>query len=185
MDFDVDGISQQSVALEPVRQVDINAARYGRGSFNTNGGRYESGQSFSDEKWLELIGTYEHLLKAHGSCGIRELARCCHISRGSAKKAIQFFDTGLIERKRRGHGRKGVGAILRFGHEHHEFLYNLYLSRPSLPSEAYIYEFKRKFGMVLSRTFVTSWFHKVGPYKGTLRMTSFPMPRMQEGCSTC
>jgi transposase len=172
MDFDVDGISQQSVALEPVRQVDINAARYGRGSFNTNGGRYESGQSFSDEKWLELIGTYEHLLKAHGSCGIRELARCCHISRGSAKKAIQFFDTGLIERKRRGHGRKGVGAILRFGHEHHEFLYNLYLSRPSLPSEAYIYEFERKFGMVLSRTFVSSWFNKVGPYKGTLRMTS-------------
>ena len=173
MDFDVDGISQQFVA--PVHQVDIIAARCGRGSVNTNGGMYGSGKAFSDERWLEIIGTYEHLSKAHGSCGIRQLARCCRISQGSAKKAIQFFDTGLIERKKRGHGRKGVGTVLRFGHEHHEFLYDLYLSRPSLPSEAYICEFNKKFGMVLSYTFVTRWFYKVGPCKGSLRMTSkFP-----------
>jgi hypothetical protein len=43
MDFDVDGISQQFVA--PVHQVDIIAARCGRGSVNTNGGRYGSGKS--------------------------------------------------------------------------------------------------------------------------------------------
>ena len=173
MDFDVDGISQQFVA--PVHQVDIIAARCGRGSVNTNGGMYGSGKAFSDERWLKIIGTYEHLSKAHGSCGIRKLARCCRISQGSAKKAIQFFDTGIIERKKRGHGWKGVGTVLWFGHEHHEFLYDLYLSHPSLPSEAYICEFNKKFSMVLSYTFMTRWFHKVGPCKGSLRMTSkFP-----------
>ena len=98
MDFDVDGISQQFVA--PVHQVDIIAARCGRGSVNTNGGMYGSGKAFSDERWLKIIGTYEHLSKAHGSCGIRKLARCCRISQGSAKKAIQFFNRAQETRTR-------------------------------------------------------------------------------------
>ena len=37
------------------------------------------------------------------SGGFRELVRCWRISQRSAKKAIQLFDAGIIERKKREH----------------------------------------------------------------------------------
>ena len=144
-------------------------------SKNKEGGSYRKGKCFNDEKWLTIIDTYQNIMTQHGSCGLRQLARSCSISTTSAKKAIAFFNSESIERKKRGHGRTGIGSLIGLTPCHHDFLYNLYTSRPSLPIEGYICEFDKKFQIVLSRSFITRWFHEIGPYKGTFRTTSkFP-----------
>ena len=58
---------------------------------------------------------------------------------------------------------------------HHAFIFTLYLSNPALPNYGYCEEVERKFGIILSPTFITRWFRSIGPFKGNFRKTSkFP-----------
>ena len=74
-----------------------------------------------------------------------------------------------------GHGLSGVGSISRMGGEDPAFIYQLYLDNPSLPLEGYAEELERTFGLVIHHTKVQRWFMTIGPFKGTMRVTSvFP-----------
>ena len=59
-----------------------------------------------------------------------------------------------------------------FSVQHHAFLYDLYRRNPSMPQYGYIEEFSQHFGILLSASFIKRWFESIGPYKGTLRVTS-------------
>ena len=152
---------------------------------NANGGYFENGKSFTQSKWTEIIAKYIREVNDNGSCSVRKLARIAMISRTSAQKAIDSYENrSEIVRKPRGTKRRGVGSLKKFEMKHHEYIYRLYRKNPSLPADGYIDKFYKKFGIEISRTFVSSWFH-TGPFKGTMRETStFPpnrdSPRVQE-----
>ena len=55
---------------------------------------------------------------------------------------------------------------------HHCFIYELYKNNPSMPLSGYCEEFFIRFGIKLSDVFIKRWFDTIGPFKGSLRVTS-------------
>ena len=152
------------------------ARRHGY-SRNSNTGLHRKGKAFTLDRWLEIMEVYESELHqgSDNNCTPKNLAKLCKISLPSAKKAINFYTKGDITIKKRGHGRKGIGSIKELTMQHHLFIYDMYRKNRRLPSEAYIFEFQAAFHIKLSSSFITRWFHTIGPFKGTMRVTSkFP-----------
>jgi len=143
---------------------------------NDNGGVYAVGVALTEEKWVEIQSTYQQIVDNEGSCSVRRLANECKISKGSSNKAITFYNDGMVPfESKRGHGRHGIGSMYGLKMKHHQYIYQLYLENPSRPRLGYIKKIKRKFNIVLSESFITRWFHTIGPFKGTMRLTSvFP-----------
>jgi len=143
---------------------------------NNNNGLHCNGKAFTVKKWLDFMEVYEtELLANNNKCTPKKLAECCKISLSSAKKAIAFYDNGEVTIKKKGHRRKGVGSLKELTMQHHLFIYEMYLKNRRLPAEAYIFEFHAAFGIKLSSSFMSRWFHTIGPFKGTMRVTSkFP-----------
>ena len=95
---------------------------------NSHGGFYENARSFTEAKWATIVRLYEVEIDSNGKCSIRRLAELASIGYSSARKAIDYYDGGVVmpPRKERGHGLRGVGSLLRWEMKHHLFLYNLY-----------------------------------------------------------
>ena len=147
---------------------------------NKYGGLYELGMSLQPAQWANIAKIYDNELKTHGECSVRRLAHKACVSTFTALKAINTYELGLIipPVQSRGHGRKGVGTIVGLKICHHVYIYKLYLENPSLPLVGYIEKNYDKFGLVLTRSFIESWFLNIGPFKGTMRVTStFPSGR--------
>lgn len=144
--------------------------------YNDNGGEYAVGVAFTEEKWVEIQSTYLQIMDSEGSCSERRLATECKISRCSANKAITSYNDGIVPvESKRGHGRHGIGSMYDLKMKHHQYIFQLYLEKPSRPRLGYIKKFKKKFNIVLNETFITRWFHTIGPFKGTMHLTSvFP-----------
>ena len=80
--------------------------------------------------------------------------------------------------QQRGHGHRGPGSILRLTMVHHSFIFALYLDNPSMPLYGYVEELEIRFSLVVSIMTIHNWFMSIGPFKGTLRITSsFPSGR--------
>ena len=147
---------------------------------NKCGGFYETGRSFTRARWISITEMYERQLQAHGSCSIRELAMIAGISRHSASKAIDFYGCGIVapREEKQGHGLSGVGVMSGMDMRHHSFIYEQYLRNPSLPLDGYLEELERAFGLIISKNTIQRWFMTIGPFKGTMRVTStFPNSR--------
>ena len=153
--------------------------------YNSHGGVYESGKSFTDLKWTEIMTVYADEVRLNGCCSVKHLSELTKISTYSAAKAIGFYNNGkTVQREKRGTKKKGVGSLKNLGMEHHAFIYELYLRNPSRPADGYICRLCERYGIHVSSSFILSWFHTVGPFKGTMRVTStFPpdkdSPRVQ------
>ena len=136
----------------------------------------EPGRPFGRLKWFEVLEHYYEMLQTRDEVSIRELALSAKISFSSARKAKEMARVGYIMLIEQGHGRVGPGS--RSGLStmaHHAHMYNLYCRNPKLPADGYIFFMFRKFGCVLSRPTITRWFKTIGPFKGTMRLTSkFP-----------
>ena len=141
---------------------------------NSNGGYYEEGRSFTQSKWVGILQQYDALLKKYGKCTVRMLAKEACISLHSANRVINLHRAGLTEMPqcKRGHGKFGIGSKKGFSLEHHFFMYDLYLDNPSMPLYGYCEEFQNKYNIILTEVFVKRWFEQVGPFKGSLRVTS-------------
>ena len=141
---------------------------------NRNGGFYEHRKPFEKAKWASILSMYEKELEAHGRCTIRRLADRASISNNSARKLIDYHDSGIVvpHMKTRGHSLRGVGALLGWEMKHHVFLYDLYRDNPSIPVDGYVEEFLHWYGICLSKSTVERWFQTIGPFKGTMRVTS-------------
>ena len=92
---------------------------------NANGGYYDQGRPFSEAKWASVSRMYELELEAHGECSIRRLALRAKVSNHSARKVIDYYESGLIipPKKPLGHGLRGIGSLLRWEMTHHAFIY--------------------------------------------------------------
>ena len=76
---------------------------------------------------------------------------------------------------KQGNGRVGVGSMCGFTMEHHLYIYHLYQRNPSRQLLGYVKKIKKKFEITISEGFMSRWFKTIGPFKGTLRLTSkFP-----------
>ena len=147
---------------------------------NANGGYYDHGKPFTESKWASISNMYELELEAHGKCSIRRLAMRSKVSNYSARKVIDYYESGIIipPRNCAGHGLRGVGSLLRWEMTHHAFIYELYCNNSSLPVDGYVEEFFERFEMRISKTTVERWFLTIGPFKGTMRVTSrYPSAR--------
>ena len=60
---------------------------------------------------MSLVSLYESEIESHGSCTERQLAARGRVSKRSVRKAIDYYEGGLIcpTPPRRGHGLVGVG----------------------------------------------------------------------------
>ena len=141
---------------------------------NTNGGWYEYGRSYSQAKWLSILHQYEVLLEENGKCSIRQLAKAASISIHSAHRVVNLYKEGrtVMPKRQRGDGKKGIGSKKGLTYDHHTYLYELYKKNPSMPLYGYAEEVFNKYRILLSDSFIKRWFDQIGPYKGSLRVTS-------------
>ena len=147
---------------------------------NAAGGIYETGRAFSKMKWYEIVLKYERILKKKGRCTVRMLAAGAKISLKSANKAMIYHDIGMVipPLLQQGHCRRGVGSMCGMHMMHHMYIYKLYLDNPALPVHGYMEEMYKKFGLILREDIIHRWFMTIGPFKGTMRLTSkFPSGR--------
>ena len=147
---------------------------------NCYGAFYDVGKPFTEAKWMSVVDIYLDETKAHGRCTYRRLSALASISYQSARKAIDYYNGGLLlpTKLARGHGKRGVGSMLDWQMYHHLFIYELYRSNPALPVDGYVEEFFQRFGLRVSNTTIQRWFLTIGPFKGTMRITSrYPSAR--------
>ena len=149
--------------------------------FNQYGGLYDHGRPFPRSKWVLLSLFYESEVYEYGCCSARRLATIIGVSVKSALKAIDFFEFGMENSPSgvsHGHGYSGPGSILGLQMEHHAFIYQLYVRNPSKPTAGYVQDLFDRFGVTVSNTTIHRWFMTIGPFKGTMRVTSrFPGSR--------
>ena len=142
---------------------------------NENGGYYSFGCSFPEEKWIEILDIYWRLIFENdgGDVSPTMLSAAAKISWGSADKAIIYGQIGLIPTVyKKGHGKKGVGSLLQFEMAHHLYIYELYLRNPSRPLKSYCMKLEGKYGLSVCESTIQKWFHSIGPFKGTMCLTS-------------
>lgn len=134
------------------------------------------GKSFTEAQWVAIVKAYANELDSKGSCTVRRLADLCKISFASAKKAIDFYDEGIIRLAPKGHGRRGIGTLKELTAKQHYYIYNLFSRKPSRPLQGYKDKLYNKFGLKVSTRFISNWFKEIGPFKKrTMRATSmFP-----------
>ena len=118
---------------------------------------------------MEIAEIYEKVMRENdGKCTTRKLAVEARIDKTSAHKAILFYAVGMIpSSRRRGHGRRGVGSLKGLTMRHHEAMYYCYTKRPSRPIDGYVLKLQKHFGITVSNSLVSRWFHSIGPFKGS------------------
>ena len=129
---------------------------------------------------MSLGSLYQSEIEAHGSCTDRQLAVRGCVSRWAARKAIDSYEAGIVcpTPSVRGHGLRGVGAMSGLQMKHHEYLYKLYTANPSRPLDVYVSKLYKAFGLAITCSTMQRWFMTIGPFKGTMRVTSvFPDSR--------
>ena len=144
-------------------------------AINTSGGIYAVGHGFSEERWVEILSIYWRLIFKNEGKEITPtiLAAAAKISCRSADKAILYGQIGLIPPGgKKGHRKQGVGSLLGFKMHHHLYIYELYLRNPSRPLLSYCERLKGKYGVRTCETTIQEWFHTIGPFKGTMVLTS-------------
>jgi len=144
---------------------------------NEYGGLYELGRARTKAQWVCIIISYEKIICEDGSCSVRRLAKFSKISRQSASKAIDYYEIGVIVPPTlpQGHGRSGVGSMIGLKMRHHAYIYDLYVKNPSCPLHGYVEEIYRRFNILVTNDIIQRWFYTIGPFKGTMRLTSrFP-----------
>ena len=112
-------------------------------------GMYRQGVAFDCTKWASIIQRYEREFQEHGSCSAGRLASLTHVSKRSAKKAIDHYHNGysiVPIRGPHGHGYSGVGSLTGMTPGHDVFLFQLYMTNPSRPLVGYNYEFLKDMG---------------------------------------
>ena len=117
---------------------------------NASGGYYAAGCSFPEERWVEILDIYWRLNFENEGIEVTPtmLATAAKISWGTADKAILYGQIGLIPPGgEKGHGKRGVGSILKFEMYHHLYIYELYLRNPSRPLKSYCERLEGKYGM--------------------------------------
>ena len=68
-----------------------------------------------------------------------------------------------------------TGAMVLLEHEHHLYIYKLYLRNLTYLWIGYAKKLKKKYNIFISESFITKWFYVIGPCKGSMRLTStFP-----------
>ena len=82
---------------------------------NCKGGVYEHARCFTEAKRASIARLYKVELDTNGKCSVRRLVELASIGYSSARKAIDYYDGGMImpPRNTRGHGLRGVGSLLR------------------------------------------------------------------------
>ena len=91
-----------------------------------------------------------------------------------------FYECGIVAPllEKQGHGLSGIGVLSGMDMRHHSFIYERYLRNPSLPLVGYLEELERAFGLIVAKSTIQRWFMTIGPFKGTMRVTStFPNSR--------
>ena len=143
---------------------------------NGLGGVYSAGKAFPEAKWAEILIRYTNIILDEDQCSARRLSKECCVSRGSASKAILYAEIGMLPPSlKQGNGRVGVGSMCGFTMEHHLYIYHLYQRNPSRQLLGYVKKIKKKFEITISEGFMSRWLKTIGPFKGTLRLTSkFP-----------
>ena len=63
---------------------------------NANRGYYNQGRPSLEAKWASVSSVYKLELEAHGECSIRRLALRTKVSNHSARKVIDYYESGLI-----------------------------------------------------------------------------------------
>ena len=146
---------------------------------NKYGGMYTNGQSFSKQKWIEIISVYYKYINEHNKApSIRQFAKIASISIGSAKKTIGFIQDGSVSVSKKGHGKTGVGSIMNLLPEEETKLLMLRKENPSRPNASYVVELFKFSDRVVSESFISQWFLKAGPHRGSCQKTStFPTHR--------
>ena len=142
---------------------------------NKRGGVYSVGKAFSEDKWVLIIREYREEILREGECTTRRLAELCQISQRAACRAIGFAKNDRISLPRQGTPLRGPGSLIGLCFEQHRFIYDMYIKNPAATAEQYIVEFYREYDLVLSKTYISRWFHTIGPFRGTLCTNSvFP-----------
>ena len=151
---------------------------------NQHGGMYRQGVAFDCTKWASIIQRYEREFQEHGSCSAGRLASLTHVSKRSAKKAIDHYHNGysiVPIRGPHGHGYSSVGSLTGMTPEHHVFLFQLYMTNPCQPLVGCTSEFFERFGLIVSKQLICRWFKEIGPFSGSFRETSaFPPGRWND-----
>ena len=118
---------------------------------NKYGGLYEVRRARTKSQWINIIIMYERIVFEDGSCIARRFAKICKISRQSTRKALLYYDIGVIVPPimPQEDGQTGVGSLCRLKMSHHAFIYELYVNNPVLPLHGYIEEILAKCNIFL------------------------------------
>ena len=128
---------------------------------NKSGGYYAAGCSFPEEKWVEILDVFYRLILENEEKEVSPsmLAAATKISWESANKAIIYGEIGLIPPgMKQGHGRVGIGAMVKLEMHHHLYIYELYLRNPSRPLISYCEKLERKYDKKVSKMTISRWF---------------------------
>ena len=132
---------------------------------NKNGGVYAVGKAFTTEaKWVLIIQKYREEINQRGKCTTRQLTAICGISQKATRRAIGFSKKSEVSLPKQGTSVHGPGSLIGLSFEQHRFLYDLYIQNPAALAEEYIMKFFREYSLVLSSTFISRWFHTIGPF---------------------
>ena len=85
--------------------------------------------------------------------------------------------------KPKGHGRRGIGSLSGWEMKHVVLIYNLYCHNLYFPVDGYIQGLFEVFGITTSKSTTECWFLTIGPFKGSMRVTS-PYPSGRDSWST-
>ena len=96
---------------------------------NEYGGLYEIGRARSQAQWISIVISYKKIMSEDGKCSVRRLAKYCTISRQSARKAIDYYEIGVLipHILPQGHVRSGVGCMYGLTMRHYAYIYEIYI----------------------------------------------------------
>ena len=92
---------------------------------NESEGYYTAGCSFHEEKWVKILDVFYKLVLENEEKEVSPsiLAAATKISWQSANKAIIYGEIGLIPPgMKQGHGRVGIGAMIKLERHHHLYI---------------------------------------------------------------
>jgi hypothetical protein len=127
---------------------------------------YSAGEAFPEYIWAEILIRFTNR---------SIISNECCISHDSASKSVLYTEIGMLPPSfNQGNGRVDVGSMCGFTMEHRLYIYHLYRRNPSRQLLGYydVKKMKTKFGITISERLISRWLKTIGPFKGTLRLTS-------------
>ena len=144
---------------------------------NCNGGVFSCGKEYKTEKKVEVEMVYWRLKANSGGSdpSQRQLAKEAKVGKTFAAKVLkEIKETGGIisvedlKEERWERKQKGVGCIC-ISLMEQQFLLDLRREDPTRTNTSYISSLHQLTGNIVSSSFISSFFKKVGPYKGNFR----------------